>query len=63
MFLIMFGSISKVPALSKYRLQSETLTGQPANVYEINNYINTDMFDMFSKLPRNTTKAKLLLFK
>lgn len=39
------------------------LTGQPANVYEINNYINTDMFDMFSKLPRNTTKAKLLWFK
>ncbi len=37
---------------------------QPANAYKINIRINTDMFDMFSKLPKNSTiPVKPSLFK
>lgn len=44
---------SRVLSFLKYRRHIETFMGHAADAYIINKYINTDMFDMFSDLPKN----------
>lgn len=53
-FSIVFGSISRVLTFPEGRRQSEPFMGHPADAHKISEYVNTDMFDMFSDLPKMT---------